>query len=187
MIGLIQKVLVDTIREQGGESALQKIAADAGVTLHEAFRIDRDYPDDECLRLIAATASYFKMDEDSLYQLYADRFVRTSRTLFPRFYQMAASAREFIERQPRIHAILASSLASEESRGRVRDKFEVAPCGDDLLVNYRSPNRLCGLYKALYQRILAEYGDTGSFEIQRCQKRGDPVCTFCLKMEPRDA
>lgn len=186
MIGLIQKVLVDTIREQGGETALQSIAASSGVSLESEFRIDRDYSDDDCQRLIAATAQQFDLSEEDLYRLYADRFVQASRQLFPRFYQMAGSAREFIERQPRIHATLASSLSSEESRGRVRDKFEVEECGNDLLVTYRSPNRLCGLYQALYQRILQEYGETGGFEVRSCQKRGDAACVFCLTMERRD-
>ncbi len=149
MIGFIQKVLVDIIRTEGGEEALVAIGRKAGLDEVPDYRIDRDYPDDECLRLLQATGEYFGLDEDALYRLYADHFIRESRQLFPMFYQMAGSARAFLERQPRIHTVLASGLRNEESRERVRDKFEIDQQGDDLLVTYRSPNRLCGLYEAL--------------------------------------
>ncbi|WP_372957266.1 heme NO-binding domain-containing protein [Marinobacter sp.] len=183
MIGFIQKVLVDIIRTEGGEEALVAIGRKAGLDEVPDYRIDRDYPDDECLRLLQATGEYFGLDEDALYWLYADHFIRESRQLFPMFYQMAGSARAFLERQPRIHTVLASGLRNEESRERVRDKFEIDQQGDDLLVTYRSPNRLCGLYEALFNRVLQEFGETGSMEILDCQKRGAEACRFCLKVE----
>lgn len=182
MIGFIQKVLVGIIREEGGEDALATICQRAGIEGIPDFRIDQDYPDDECLRMIEETGRYFGLDETALYQLYADRFVRQSRERFPMFYTMAGSAREFLERQPRVHTVLASGLREKTSRDRVRDKFEIESSGDDLLVIYRSPNRLCGLYEALFNRILEEFGDTGSMDILACQKRGDDACRFCLRL-----
>ena len=182
MIGYIQKVLVDTIRAEGGDEALATICQRAGVEGIPDFRIDQDYPDDECLRMIAETGAYFGLDEDSLFQLYADRFIRESWERFPMLYEMAGSARDFLERQPRVHTVLAAGLRGEESRDRVRDKFDIERDGDDLMVTYRSPNRLCGLYEALFNRVLEEFGDTGSMEILACQKRGDDACRFCLKL-----
>ncbi|MFL1407000.1 heme NO-binding domain-containing protein [Marinobacter sp. M1N3S26] len=181
MIGYIQKVLVDTIRAEGGEQALAIICQRAGVEGIPEFRIDQDYPDDECLRMIAETGAYFGLDEESLFRLYADRFIRESRERFPMFYQMAGSARDFLERQPRVHTVLAAGLRGEASRDRVRDKFDIERNGDDLMVTYRSPNRLCGLYEALFNRVLEEFGETGSMEILACQKRGAEACRFCLK------
>lgn len=184
MIGLIQKVLIDLVRDQGGDEAVQAICRRADVPPEREFRIDTDYDDAECLRLIEATGDHFGLDEQTVYRLYADRFIRESRALFPMFYQMSPSARDFLKRQPKVHATLASSLRSEESRDRVRDKFSIEEVGDTLVVTYRSPNRLCGLYEALFERLLEEYGETGRFEVTSCQKHGDPVCTFCLHTEP---
>lgn len=183
MIGLIQKVLMDLVRDQGGEQAVQAVCARAGVDPATGFRIDTDYADIECLALMEATGDYFGLDETTLYQRYADHFIVASRRLFPMFYQMSGSAREFLQRQPRVHATLASSLRNEESRERVRDKFAVDEDGDALMVTYSSPNRLCGLYEALFQRLLAEYGETGTFEIKACQKQGADACRFCLRTE----
>ncbi|WP_148864545.1 heme NO-binding domain-containing protein [Marinobacter fonticola] len=183
MIGLIQKVLVDLIRRHGGDDAVQAICRRADVPPERAFRIDTDYADTECLRLIEATGEYFGLDEKALYRLYADQFIKETKALFPMFYQMSPSAREFLKRQPRVHDTLASSLRSAPGRDRVRDKFNVEEVGDTLRVTYRSPNRLCGLYEALFERLLDEYGETGSIEVTSCQKRGDPLCTFCLRVE----
>lgn len=183
MIGYIQKVLVDVIRSQGGDDALTEIARRAGVQPLPDYRIDRDYPDDECLRLVAETGAYFGLEEAALYRLYADHFVQDSRRLFPRFYDMAGSARDFLARQPRIHTVLASGLRAEESREKVRDKFEIEDTGGDLRVTYRSPNRLCGLYEALFERILQEFGESGQLQVEACQRRGDEACRFCLKIE----
>lgn len=183
MIGVIQRVLVDVIREHGGDAAVVAIAGRAGLQGEPEFRIDRDYDDAECLRLIEATAEHFELTEDALYRIYADRFIRESRERFPMFYQMSANAREFLERQPRIHSTLAASLRTEASRDRVRDKFDVRVEGDDLQVVYRSPNRLCGLYEALFYRLLEEFGETGTLQVKACQKRGDPACEFCLKTD----
>lgn len=183
MIGLIQRVLIDLVHQHGGDEAVHAICRQAGVPPERDFRIDTDYADGECLRLIEATGEHFGLDEKTLYRLYADHFIKESRKLFPMFYQMSSSAREFLMRQPRVHDTMASSLRSEASRDRVRDKFSVEEDGDTLVVTYRSPNRLCGLYEALFERLLDEYGDTGTFERTSCQKRGDPVCTFRLRTE----
>lgn len=183
MIGVIQRVLMDVVREHGGESAVTTVINRAGLAEEPDFRIDRDYDDAECLRLIEATAGHFDLSETELYRIYADRFIRESRQRFPMFYQMSSNAREFLERQPRIHSTLAASLRTEASRDRVRDKFDVRADGADLQVVYRSPNRLCGLYEALFYRLLEEFGETGTLEVKACQKRGDAACEFCLKMD----
>lgn len=183
MIGLIQKILLELVEREGGAKALADVTRRAGLAEVPDFRIDTDYPDDECLRLIEATQAVFGLDEEALYRLYADAFIVESRRLFPMFYRMSPTARDFLERQPRVHDTLASSLRNEASRERVRDKFAIRREGEDLVVTYGSPNRLCGLYEALFDRLLQEYGEAGELSVRTCQKRGDPVCTFCLRTE----
>ncbi|PAV25299.1 hypothetical protein CF392_11740 [Tamilnaduibacter salinus] len=183
MIGLIQRVLVQVIEDQGGEAARDAICEQAGLRERPDFRIDQDYDDNECLALIQATADHFQLSEDDLFRLYADYFIRITRQQFPMFYEMSGSAREFLERQPRIHSTLAASLRDESSRARVRDKFDAWHDGESIHVLYRSPNRLCGLYEALFYRLLEEFGERGHLSVKACQKRGDEACEFCLALE----
>jgi hypothetical protein len=53
------------------------------------------------------------------------------------------------EMQPRIHNTFAVGLQGPEERNAVRDKFRLEKVGDELVVHYRSPNRLCEIYKAI--------------------------------------
>lgn len=180
MIGLIQKVLMDLVQEQGGEDAVTAILHAVGLPQDHQFRMDSDYDDGQCLRLVEATAAYFKLDEATLYRLYADAFIRESRIRFPTFYQMAPNARDFLRRQPAVHAGLATALQDADARSRVVDKFAVRDDGNDLLVDYISPNRLCALYRALFERVLDEYGEEGALAVECCRKRGDDCCRFRL-------
>lgn len=183
MIGLIQRVLIQVIEDQGGDEALDAICQTVGLSERPDFRIDQDYDDDECLALIQATADHFQLSEETLFRLYADHFIRITRRQFPMFYDMSNSAREFLERQPRIHSTLAASLRDESSRARVRDKFDAWQEGEHIHVLYRSSNRLCGLYEALFYRLLDEFGESGHLSVKACQKRGDAACEFCLGLE----
>ncbi|WP_162628839.1 heme NO-binding domain-containing protein [Marinobacter bohaiensis] len=183
MIGLIQKVLLELVESEGGPEALAEVRAKAELAPGQDFRIDTDYDDGQCLRLIRAAQSHFQLDEEALWALYADYFINISRRMFPMFYQVSGSARDFLKRQPAVHATLAAGLRDEDERDRVRDKFSVREQGDRLLVTYGSPNRLCGLYEALFRRLLQEYGETGQFVVERCRKRGDAACRFCLQVE----
>ena len=111
---------------------------------------------------------------------------RDNTDCFPTFYQLAPNARDFLRRQPAIHGGLATALQDAEARSRVVDKFDLREDGPDLVVDYVSPNRLCGLYHALFERILDEYGETGDLSVEKCRKRGDDCCRFRLSFETAD-
>lgn len=180
MLGYIQYVLVNSVRELGGEEALVAVAQKAGLKALPSFRIDTDYDNAQCLALIKATGEHFGLDDKALYALYADCFIKASRQQFPLFYDMAESAYDFLRRQPRIHQTLASSVVDHSTKKAVASKFELLEEQGRFWVNYRSDNALCGLYEALFYRLLEEYGETGRLEHRRCVHRGDELCQFEL-------
>lgn len=187
MIGLIQRILIDHIEEAYGEETLAAIRQRAGLkTLGR--RIDTDYADADTLALFAAAGEHLGLDHEAMMTRYADLFIRWTRVHYPMFFSLAESAREFLGRQPRIHATLGAGLRDETLKARVNDKFRVVDEDDaTLTVEYRSDNGLCSLYRALFLRVLEEYGETGELIEARCRRRGDDCCRFVMHFETAPA
>ena len=79
---------------------------------------------------------------------------------------------------------MASGLKTQEDRKAVTDKFfaeQVRP--GFVRVNYRSPNKLCALYKALAHEVAALYGEKLQVSCERCMKRGDAECCFAINWQ----
>ncbi|WIX31901.1 heme NO-binding domain-containing protein [Salinicola sp. JS01] len=187
MIGLIQRVLIDHIEATQGEAAMRQLAAAAGVE-EPGRRIDTDYDDAECLRLFEAAGQVLGLDREALMALYADIFVKWTLVHYPMFFQMADSAQAFLARQPAIHASMGAGIRDAQLRARVNDKFRIVEQrAGRLVVEYRSDNGLCGLYRALFQRLLDHYEERGLCEEACCMHRGDTCCRFVMHFEERPA
>jgi hypothetical protein len=89
---------------------------------------------------------------------------------------MSRTARAFLERQPAIHNSFATGARDPATRKAIADKFDMEKRAGELVVHYRSPNRLCGLYIALAGWIIRHYGEQAQITETRCMKRGDPAC-----------
>ncbi|WP_110657110.1 heme NO-binding domain-containing protein [Salinicola halimionae] len=187
MIGLIQRVLIDHLEIHHGKAAVESIAAQAGV-LSLGRRIDTDYDDADTLAFFAAAGDYLELDFDALMTLYADLFIKWTRQHYPIFFSMADSAQAFLGRQPAIHASLGAGIRDPHLRDRVSDKFRVVEKSElKLIVDYRSANGLCTLYRALFLRVLEEYGQSGELVETRCQHRGDEACRFDMTFAEESA
>ena len=88
------------------------------------------------------------------------------------------SAREFLERQPRIHASFSRSLTRQTDDAHPSaSKFDVQAVEGGLDVVYQSTNRMCSLYKSLARALMAHYGDrAGSIRESRCMHDGADSC-----------
>ena len=182
MIGIIQKVLVDLLESVGGADLKTKVMVRAGVDPTMTFRIDQNYPDDECMRLIDAAVTETGHSPEEIYQLYAKAFLDEVIILFPRFFEMSPDSKAFLQRQGKIHGIMAAGLRGEQAQRRVTDKFEAELVDEgDLRVFYRSPNRLCGLFKALAIEVGLMYQETISVQCEQCAKKTpNAECVFRL-------
>lgn len=183
MIGLIQRVLIDHIEAVHGEAAVRSIAEQAGVR-PLGRRIDTDYADADTLAFFAAAGDYLQLDHEALMALYANLFIKWTRLNYPMFFAMAESAQAFLGRQPAIHASLGAGIRDPQLRHRVKDKFRVVEQEPQrLVVEYRSGNGLCTLYRALFWRLLEEYGQTGRLAETCCRHQGDECCRFEMEFE----
>lgn len=178
MIGVIQKVLLLLLEEQGGPELRDRVLARAGLPVTTRFRINADYPDQDLLDLLAASQSETGLSRAELMERYAVHFIRYAEGLFPQLFRISSGVRDFLLRQPVIHASFAAGLRGAQAQQAVVDKFAVNDLEDGSLeVTYRSQNRLCDLYAALAGALASRYGETVQVEILQCARScGSEAC-----------
>jgi hypothetical protein len=176
MMGLIQKVLLDLVEERGGPAAVSEVRDRAGVAPGHVFRLGENYPDDEWRRLLGAACDLLGLTEEELVEIYADVFCRDAVRRFSKWFEMSKSSREFLERQVTIHNVFAAGVRDPEARKVIVDKFWIEEREEGIVTHYRSPNRLCGMYRALARWIIRHYGEEATIEETRCMRRGDEEC-----------
>lgn len=181
MLGLIQNLLLRLVEERTGSQGRNAVLEGAGVPLSRLFRIGEDYPDVEFQRLLQSALRVTGLDEGRFLTAYAELFFRDARERWPAWFTSSPHSRSFIEKQCAIHNIFASGLGDQGARAAVADKFRVERHADRILTHYRSPNRLCGLYKALALRVVDYYGDSVEIMEHRCMHRGDEECEIELR------
>ena len=181
MLGLIPKVLLKLVVEQAGQTGVEAVLKQSGFPADQAFRIDQAYSDEGWQRLLDAACQVLKLTQDEAEIALADCFGRDCVRRWPAWFQMSSSAKAFLERQPDIHNVMASSLKTSAERAHVVDKFRLETSANQLTMFYRSPNRLCGLYKAMALWILDHYGEHASIADPSCQKRGDTECRIEIR------
>lgn len=180
MVGLIHKVLFDLIESIGGSEAVEAVRAKAGVDPDMLFRMDEAYDDTQWQSIYAATLETLELSSEEADEAFAAYFVKDALERWPMWFKMSSTAREFLERQPAIHNNFASSVQNSQAAEEINDKFHLEKHDDRLITHYRSPNTLCGFYKALARAILSHYGDSADIEEIRCMKNGDPECEIVV-------
>jgi Haem-NO-binding len=155
--------------------AVAQTLADAGLPSDRSYRLNEPYSDSEAQRLTAAALQRISL-EDIAVAFFKDTLAR-----FPTWFEMCKTSRQFLEMQPEIHNTFAHGLQRPEERAAVRDKFHLEKLADELVVHYRSPNRLCDMYKAIARHVFEHYRDNATIEEPRCMKRGDSECELRIR------
>lgn len=176
MVGLIQKLLLDMVESANGPEGVRELKRRAGVPEDQIYRMDEVYSDEECMRLLAAACEVLQVSQAEAEVAYADFFFNDAKKRWPMWFKMSKNSREFLQRQPAIHNGFATSFEDLELRKGINDKFSMVGTESSLVVTYRSPNQLCGLFKTLAQWIIDYYEDEATFEEKSCMKNGDPEC-----------
>ena len=125
---------------------------------------------------MTVAASHRISMEDIAQAFFEDTMVR-----FPTWFEMCKTSREFLEMQPEIHNTFAHGLQRPEERDAVRDKFRLEKLDEELVVHYRSANRLCEMYKAIAQRVFQHYQDKAFIHEPQCMNRGDAECELRIR------
>jgi len=176
MVGLIHNILFDMVDQLAGSQKTQDIRAAAGIAPDAEFRIDENYDDAEFRRVVAAACEQLNLTQEQVEAAYAKAFYEDSKKRWPTWFAISKNAREFLKRQPTIHNGFATGVSDPDARPIIRDKFRQEERDDRLIVHYRSPNKLCGVFVNLAQQILAHYDETATIEHPNCIKRGDDAC-----------
>ena len=187
MVGLVHRILFDTVERARGLEAVLEVKRRAGLAEDAVFRLNRLYDDAEWREILASAVGVLKMPEDEFNELFARVFIEDALKRWPIWFQMAGSALELLELQPAIHNNFAAGLESLEGRESVTDKFRVESRDQGLIVHYRSPNRLCAIYRAVAREVLAHYGEKAEIHEKTCLKHGGAECQIHVLWTEPDA
>ena len=181
MVGLIQKLLFDMIDSSAGADASREVRRRAEVPQDKEFHINEVYDDAEWRRIFAATLDVLNLTQPQAEEAYADFFFQDCQIRWPMWFKMAKNGREFLLRQPKIHNGFATSQQDSTLRSAIDDKFEIEECNGEVVVHYRSPNQLCGLYMALARCVINHYGDKAVVQEACCAKNGASECEIHVR------
>ena len=181
MLGYPFRPLLQAIEDEAGAEAVAAVKHRAGVPPDRTYRISETYADAECQRLLAAACEVLALTVEQTCDRWAEAFLKDTQKRFPAWFAMCANSRALLECHPEIHNGFAASLRDPEASQAVINKFRLEKLERELIVHYRSPNRLCVLYRALARRVVALYGDEADVEETRCLHRGDEECEIHIR------
>lgn len=182
MIGLIQKNFLDLVESNAGADGVEKVRTLAQIPVDRVFRIGDVYGDDEFQRLFAATCTVLSVTPEKAYELFADQFFKDATVRFGKWFALAKNSYDFLVFQTTIHNTFASGVVDPDQRQAVQDKTSIVKVSDRYLItHYRSPNKLCGLYRALGLWVANYYGDRVEMTESKCLHSGDSECEIHVK------
>lgn len=180
MIGIIPRLWVHTLRQIGKPEQVAQVLAAVGHPAHFEYALDQPYTDEECAVLMKTSQDVLGLGEDVLFASFAHAFMQDSLQRWPVWFEMSPTARDFLERQPRIHDRFNRSLNQRDlETGTHTPKFKVTATPTGLQVHYQSPNKLCRLYMAMARELLSHYQDHhATLHETRCMHRDDEACAI---------
>lgn len=181
MIGWVPHALAAFLEEISGPDARRAILAEAGFDPDTCFRINANYADAACRRILDVACARLGVTEEAAFTLFAPFFLARSREMFPGFFAHRPTVRAFLLHQPEVHNTLAAGLAEGE-RQHVARKFRAEAMPGGARVFYRSPNRLAGLYAAVARRLGEEFGQPTTITFE-AGGPGDAECVMLIEVE----
>jgi len=175
VLGYPLKLLLNAIESRHGHEAVAQTLAEAGLPADRVYQLNEPYADTEAQRLMAAASQRIAVED------IAEVFFRDTLVRFPTWFAMCKTSRQFLEMQPEIHNTFAHGLQRPQDRDAVRDKFRLEKLDSELVVHYRSPHQLCGMYKAIARLVFKHYQDEATIDEPKCMMRGDAECELRLR------
>lgn len=176
MIGVINTLLLDYVKEKYGASMLEELVQHPVVPGDHQFRIDTYYSDVEWEDLYKKAVNMAGIDREEFewdFGLFCGHALVNQ---FPGFVKGCKSARDMITRQPKIHNAISQSLTDHDAQKVVNNKFFLEEQGDKIIMHYASPNHMCTLYRSLATWVGDHFGEQVSINEPRCMKTGHHEC-----------
>jgi heme-NO-binding protein len=170
--GLIFASLRDYLGATGGAGKVERVFRD------EIYLSSGAYDDEHFFTLLARACEETGTEPDEFlldFGVYTAE--RTFRTLYPAFFSIAGSAREFLlTTETRIHELVRASVPNARP-----PRLSVTELGEHgVSIAYSSPRKLCVLLRGLAQGVALHYQETATIDETTCMLRGDDACTFEL-------
>jgi len=140
------------------------------------YLLSESYPDEDLRRLVALTSAHRGLEPDEiLFEFGVFTAEITFARLYPAFFDVSASTREFLLTvETRIHELVRATIPNAGP-----PQLDISPLGDDgVSIVYESPRKMCVLLRGLTQGAARHYGQQAEMEERTCMLRGDPLCTF---------
>jgi hypothetical protein len=168
--GVIFSSFRDYVTERHGRPA-----ADAVFSGGASYLLSESYPDEELLGAVARTADVVGEEVDVvLFEFGVFAAEKTFARLYPAFFAISPSAREFLLTvETRIHELVRATIPNADP-----PRLHVSEGGDSLFIVYESPRRLCVLLRGLVEGTARHYGENAEVVEPTCMLRGDDACTF---------
>lgn len=175
-------VIFTSLREYVIQTA-GAVGADAVFAGEPSYLLGESYPDERFLALVGRSAEATGIRGDEFvhgFGLFAARhtFVR----LYPAFFAIAPSAREFLLTvETRIHELVRATIPNARP-----PQLAVTARGEsELEIRYSSGRRLCVLLRGLAEGTAAHYAEKAELTEETCMRRGDAECRFRVVLTPR--
>ena len=146
------------------------------------YLLSQSYPDGNLERLVGrATAATGGKADELIYEFGVYTAATTFTRLYPAFFAIAGSTREFLLTvETRIHELVRATIPNAEP-----PQLRVTEHGPEgVAIEYSSPRRLCVLLRGLTEGTASHYGETTTIEEPTCMHRGDERCTFEVTFSP---
>jgi Haem-NO-binding len=177
----VHGVIFTSLREYLTASQGDEVAADIFAGQPE-FLATEAYADEQFLLLIdRATRATGRSVDAFVHDFGVFTAITTFNRLYPAFFSVATSAREFLLTvEARIHELVRATIPNAAP-----PKLHVTELdGDGVSIVYSSPRQLCVLLRGLVQGTASHYGEQATIEEQACMRRGDPACRFEVRLTP---
>ena len=101
--------------------------------------------------------------------------------LYPAFFAIAPSAREFLLTvETRIHELVRATIPNA-----LPPQLRISELdADGVAIDYSSPRQLCVLLRGLAEGTARYYDETATIDEVTCMRRGDPSCRFEIRLSP---
>jgi hypothetical protein len=168
--GVIFSSFRDYVTERHGREAADAVFADGA-----SYLLSESYPDEELLAAVRRAADVGGDDLDTvLFDFGVFAAEKTFARLYPAFFAISPSAREFLLTvETRIHELVRATIPNAQP-----PQLHVSEGSDGLFILYESPRRLCVLLRGLVEGTARHYGETAEVVERTCMLRGDEACTF---------
>ena len=143
------------------------------------YLLSEAYPDERLVSLLERAAELTGIEpEQLLYDFGVFTVEKTFARLYPAFFAISRSAREFmLTVETRIHELVRATIPNARP-----PQLTVTESGDDsVAILYSSPRRLCILLRGLAEGTARHYGETSEIAEATCMLRGDEACTFDVR------